>query len=244
VLTVTVQYPELDHELPIHGIDLGAEIRPLVTEPPPQRLDARAYAADLAGGLADDEPVDSVITHCMSTSVGVEVARLLAARGHRPLLVALDGAPCAARHVAGSYRDTLGRYRTDSPGLAITGAGLREHPADVLAAMRAELTRAASAALLADATDADLVAPMVEEVVTMSMNWLVHLVAAHNAPQEPWPGETVVVTSRDTPFTGPWPAVPAPATVAVDCAATGLIGSDAVREVLRSRLAAWTGRSR
>ncbi|MEV5721080.1 hypothetical protein AB0L41_45060 [Amycolatopsis mediterranei] len=241
---MTVQYPGLDGELPIHGIDLGTGIRPLVTEPPPRRLDARAYAADLAEGLTDEEPVDLVITQCMSTSIGVEVARLLVARGHRPLLVALDGAPCAARHVAGSYRDTLRRYRADSAGLAVTGAALRAHPADVLSAMRAELTGAATAALLAGAADAELVAPMVDDVVTVSMSWLGHLVAAHNAPGEPWPGETLVVTSRDTPFTGPWPAVPAPETVALDCAATELIGSDAVREVLRSRLAAWTGRFR
>jgi hypothetical protein len=241
--TITVQYPGIDREPPLHEIDVGAAARPLVTEPPPRALDAVSYAAELVAGVPGPavRPVELVVAQCMSTSIGVEVARLLTVRGHRPVLVALDGAPCAAHHVAGVYRETLAHYRRAGRDHDVTAEALAADPAALLAGIHEELTSAATEALSAATADPALAAELAEETVEVSMGWLTHLVAAHNAPVEPWRGRTVVVTSSDSPFPGPWPAVPDPVVVPVDRGPTELIGSPAVRDVLVAELAARAG---
>ncbi|WP_158841382.1 hypothetical protein [Saccharothrix deserti] len=207
----------------------------LLKDPPPRRTDAASYAAELVSGFTDTRPVQVVMALCMAAPIGLEVVRLFAERdGRPPVFLALDGAPCTVEHVADAYRATIERYRAgDRPGrVEFTADRLRSCPDEVVADITAELTELASAKLLGDPRHADVVAPMVAEVVTVSVDWLVHLIAAHNSDFPAWQGETIIVTSNETPFGGTWPRVPQARVVPLDCSADDLIGADAVTALL------------
>lgn len=242
---VTVQYPGFESELRIHELPVGPDLElvPLLTDPPPQRTDARSYASDLVDRLDPARsPVEAVIAWCTASAIGLEVARLLAERtGTAPVLIALDGTVCTAQHVEQAYQKALGRYgNAGQAAVSLTAAELRSQPAATVAAMRAELTGYASARLLTDPDDpdqAELIAPMVEEVVEVSLDWLIQLIAAHNTEHLPWDGEVIVVTSAQTPFGGSWPNLAGLEVVALDCPAEELIGAPAVAELLNARLA-------
>ena len=241
-IAVTVQYPGHEHEQRIHelGAGTGFEFVPLLSKPAPVRTDSVSYARELVAALPEDAPpVGAVIAWCTSSAIGLEVARLLEERsGVAPVFVALDGVRCTAVHIAEAYQEAVRRYAPGRTGeLTFDADEVRTRPDAVLDAVRAELTRYATEVLLGGIGQADWAAPIVDEVVAVSMDWLTLLVAAHNSAHDPWDGEVVVVTSAETQFPGSWPGIPRLSTVELKCSAAELIGAEEIAPLVAGYLA-------
>jgi hypothetical protein len=234
---VTVQFAGIENQETIHELDLSPEVKltPLLTDDPPRRTEAVPYAEDLLRAHIPGDDVALVVSTCTAAPIGWEVARLLGTRsGSAPVFVAVDGVPCTSQNVIDAYHSALTRYRAaDRPALVtVTESALRSRPAELLDAMRAELTGLATTALLGGRAPDGLTDPIVDEVVSVSLDWLTHLVAAHNAPYTPWDGAATVLASQDWSLGGDWPGASSTRIIRVECTAEELIGAAETRATL------------
>ena len=242
-IAVTIEYTRTRHSARIHHLAerLGFDIVPLLNKPMPMSLDAKTYAADLLRGLDGDErPVGLVVAFCFGSPIGHEVVRLLSERLARaPRYVSLDGAPVTAQQVALAYAEMVAAYGTGDhrPRVTVTGEALRDRPAELVADVRAELTELATARFRKVSQQPERAARMVDEVVQVSVEWIGHLVAGHNAAFPPLEGEVVLVTSAETAFPGPWPGAANTRRIGVDCPAADLVGRPEVARVLAEEMA-------
>ncbi|MFE8944821.1 hypothetical protein [Streptomyces sp. NPDC007856] len=203
--------------------------------PLPQEFYAEEYAARLLAASGCTRPVGLVVSYCLASSIGYEVARQVTSRqGSAPVLVALDGSPCPAESVLSAYREAAVRFAEDDAVhlLQPTESDLIERPKDVLAAMERELTDLAARSLREEELEEDLIQDMVEDLVHHTVDWLTHLVAAHNASFLQWEGDVVLVSSRDQPFEGPWPGARSTRVVRVDCSRAELLDQPRVRRAI------------
>ncbi|MEU4244958.1 hypothetical protein [Actinoplanes sp. NPDC026619] len=222
---LTLDYPGYEERPRITGlIDAGLDCVPLMRAPLPRRPEAIGYAETLLAARSDERPVRAIVAYCMTSPIAHEVARMTAARDGLPvLLVALDGAPCPDSLVAQEYATLVRRFGGEGPPRVVpTRDELIADPAGVLAAMAAELTEVATRAT-ADGEPDEITVALVRDLVGKSSDWLTQLVAAHNALFPPWPGEMLLIVSRDHPFAGPWPGAAASRVHRVDCSREELL---------------------
>jgi hypothetical protein len=223
-LLLTLDYPGYQERSRISDLVAsfpGVDVWHLMVDPPPDASSAIEYARALLHGLAPDRRVDAVLAYCLASPIAHEVARLTTRLGQPPpVLVALDGAPCLPATVAHEYRQVVSRFGgTEAvPAVEPTPQALAEAPGALLAAMASELAEHAVRGVSdVDGEVDDVALHLVRELVDKATSWLTHVVAAHNAPFSPWPGQTLLVCSRNHPFRGPWPNVSASRTLSIDC---------------------------
>ena len=244
-IVLTLDYPgagERSRLADLAGQAPGVELIPLLGGTLPRGLTAVSYAEELLDRwTAPDRRVGAVLTYCMAAPIGHEVARLVGAQqGWHPTFLAIDGSPCPAWFVAEVFRDMVrGPAPADpgSTGAEITEAQLREDSAGVVSRMERELTERATRNLIEEFGDGVVVADIVRNFTDLSMDWLTHLVAAHNAPFSPWDGQAILLASREAPFQDRWPGVRTSRTVRLDCAREDVIGHPDVRRHLLDALA-------
>jgi hypothetical protein len=205
-------------ELGLEGA--GLEVRYLLSTPPRRQTTASAYADELLSahglaadpGLAAPRPV-AVLAYCMAAAIGQDLARLVAQGAGRPVpLIVLDGEPATAETVREQYRVVAAQLMTDlglaadveEPEGAFAPELLEKDPDGSVELMRASLTVLAAAAIAAEIDDACAAAETGAQLADVYVDWLVHLVAAHNATWPSWDGEVLHLTSRDHPFTDAW----------------------------------------
>jgi hypothetical protein len=244
-IAVTIEYARVTQNDRIHHLadQVGFDIVPLLTRPLPTDADAESYAADLVRKLdGDDRSVGLVIAVCLAAPIGHEVARLLSQRGVVPTFVPMDGAPVKASDVIAAYQSAASGYggQTRQAGVMVTESRLQEQPTDLLAAIRDELAESATAELRKASSRVDLVAPMAGEIVNVSIDWIGHLVAAHNAAFTAWDGEVVLATSDQTGFLGPWPGARCTRRVAVGGTSADLARNPLVCALLADEMASWS----
>jgi len=229
-IAVTIEYPRVEHPVRLEQLAdrLGFPVVPLLAKPFPADLDAESYAAALVRSLdGDDRPVGLVVAVCTAAPIGHEVARLVSGRqGSAPTLVALDGAPIRPFDVIKAYEEAVAAYAGPQrrPSVSVTETGLRQRPEQLLAAIEAEFSDAATEALRARSLRAQSIAQIVRDTVGTSMAWLRHLVAAHNAAFHPWTGEVVLATSDEAYFLRDWPGAARTRQVAIGGRSNELVG--------------------
>ncbi|GAA3728632.1 hypothetical protein GCM10022225_07490 [Plantactinospora mayteni] len=242
-LVLTLDYPGYEERPRISNLvaDVpGVEVRHLMTHPLPAVPSAVEYAEALVREVTADRRVDAVVSYCLASPIAHEVARLTTGRQRcAPILIALDGAPCPATTVVDEYRRVLSGFGAPDtePAVALSGRAMVDRPRLLLAEMASELRLHVVRAMSGVADEVDEVALcLVEELVGKAIDWLTQLMAAHNAPFLPWPGEVLLVRSRDHPFNGPWPQVPTSRMWSVDCDREDLLRHPHARRLIAEAL--------
>ncbi|MGC4880042.1 hypothetical protein ACLQ26_27705 [Micromonospora sp. DT43] len=246
-VAVTIDYPGLESRGRVEDMagDVDFPLVSLLDGRRPEALDATAYAAALIAPLdADPRPVGLVVAYCTAAPIGHEAARLLGERrGARPALVTLDGSGCPSTMVDAVYDSLLSRYTGASagPDAEVSAAELRAAPQAVLGRMRDELTSAAARVLLADLGDPSLANEFAGQLVEEAVDWLRHLIAAHNADFTPWPGPVFMIGSTEPGFVGDWPGAAVTTTETVPCPRSELLRHPSTAALLATAMRSFTG---
>jgi hypothetical protein len=210
-IAVTIEYPRVRQERRLHDLadEVGADMVPLLDEPAFFGLDATSYAKALVEQLTDERrSVRLVVAVCLAAPIGHEVARLLTElRGVAPVLVVLDGTPVDVADFVTAYHIAIEGYggRPSQARVTVTGTDLTNSPKRILSEIRAELIDLATEQLLGGSRHGDLVSPVVDRVVNVSMAWLCQVIAAHNTEFHAWEGDVVLGTSDEATFHAEWP---------------------------------------
>lgn len=227
------------------GVEAGGfEFRSLLTEPFVRASTAAGYAAELVrrSGPFPAETT-AVLAYCMAAPIAQEVAALISA-GRSPVpLVLFDGEPATAAAVHEQYLVTAtqmaSRLGTGSPGTAIDLTRMTDllsrAPEAAIELMRDSLVELGVTALADDADDEEA-ADIAADVAEFYLDWLVHLVAAHNASWPPWGGDVLHVMSRDHAHVVDWPGAADTRRVRLDVPRPRLLSTAAAREITETWL--------
>lgn len=225
--------------------EAGFEVRDLLLPPFVRRLTGDDYAAELVDrhGPFGTE-VAAVLAYCMAAPIAQEVAvRCGAGRDPVPLVL-FDGEPSTIEAVAEQYgvsaAQVSGEAGAGDPVLPFDPALLSADPGASVELMRGRLVDLARRALDPDGVQADS-AQLAGDVAEFYLDWLVHLVAAHNATWPRWGGEVAHVLSRTHTFAGDWPGARTTRHFRVDVERNGLLGHPRTREIVLSFLGTASG---
>ncbi|WP_431897555.1 hypothetical protein [Micromonospora haikouensis] len=224
----------------------GFDVRYAMRSPLPRELSARAYA----GRLIERSGVDrnrlvGIAAYCMAGHIAHEAAAQLSADGTEPVtLILFDSGPCLADAVAEECRSALDLFggaeltavldHGPGPGL-LSAESLRDAPERSVALIERELLDFAIN-LYPDAAEnrqeaEEAAAPMVDHFI----EWLSHLVAAHNGAAPAWPGQVLHLVSRDHPYREDWPGARSTTTRLVDRDRNMLLAAKEVRDIVISQ---------
>jgi len=232
---LTVDYPGIEQRARIGDLVdgmPGVEVHHLMTAPLPARRSAATFAQAVLSGC-DPGPAPLVMAYCMGGPIAHEVAVAASASS----LVMIDGSPCRSDFVARVYRTQLNRFaeRTVDSGVVFDEHDLIERPDDVLAWMAAELTDVVWSAF-AVTEDDEVTRTVADDLVARAVDWMAHLITTHNAAFPPWPGEVVLLASREAFFDEPWPGASNTTVVRVDCTRDELVTHPTTRRLVLERL--------
>lgn len=216
---LVLDYPGRRQEARVADLRLeryGFDVRYLLTAPFPRAVTAGEYAAELArrhGPFTGE--VAAVLSYCMASSVAQELAVMVRGGAGPVSMVLFDGEPVTPEAVDDQYRvarrqlaEQLG-IRSDGDGEVrpFDSASLSRRPYDVIDWMRGSLVELGSTALGDDGSheDDDEARAIAEDLADFYLDWLVHLVAAHNASWPVWDGDVLHVMSRTHAFSQDWP---------------------------------------
>ncbi|ONI91295.1 hypothetical protein ALI22I_09550 [Saccharothrix sp. ALI-22-I] len=224
-------------DLPLESF--GFDVRHLLDEPFVRAVDTAGYAAELAARHGPFGPeVVAVLAYCMAAPIAQEVAALC---GAIPLVL-FDGEPSTPAGIADQYevsvtqvREQLGLPAVDR-GLPFEDGLLSERPGECLESMRRAFVELAVSALRADSADEDAEV-VAAQVADFYLDWLSHLVAAHNASWPAWGGEVLHIASRRHSFTEDWPGARRTTVHRVDTERNDLLRHPHTLELVRSFLA-------
>jgi hypothetical protein len=243
-LLLVLDYPGRRTESRVSDLALeqaGCDVRYLLTAPFVRQVTAAAYATELlARGDAVGGEVAAVVAYCMAAPIAQEVAARCTGAAPVPLLL-FDGEPCSPAALDDQYGASLAQISNGAEVAAqpFDGRELAHRPDAVVARMRRGLVDAALPALLA-ADDGDLdpeeAAETAAALAEFYLDWLVQLVAAHNASWPRWRGEVCHVASRDHTFTGDWPGAATTRVQRVDSARDDLMRHPGARRLALSFL--------
>lgn len=250
---LVVDYTGRRVEAPVSALELadhGYRVEYLLDAPNPSELTAVDYAAALRQrhSFADGD-VRGVLAYCMAAPIAHEVAAAVFAATGRPVpLVLFDGAPASASAVNSEYelaRRKMWAFSADGPfeggaGENFSEDELRASPAAVVGRMREGLREVAELSLRSDGAR-----PHVDEgdddyLVEVFIDWLVHLVAAHNAAWSPWSGPLLQVVSRDTDPVEDWAGATEVGVARMSSSRRDLLRDPEVRAVVLSFLSGAT----
>ncbi|MFI9643387.1 hypothetical protein ACIG87_25615 [Micromonospora sp. NPDC051925] len=233
-------------EAPVSSLELeayGFTVHHLLKPPRARELTAAAYADHLwrRHGPFGTE-VRAVLAYCMAAPIAQEVAaRLTAASGSPVPLVLFDGEPTTAESVREQYLigvEKLGGLLSLSPArhapAAFEPAELRDRPEQALRRMHESLLELGERAARKGTVDPRLVRTEATMVADYYLDWLSHLIAAHNASWPRWGGPAVQIVSRHHVCEAEWPGAAATETVRVDVARHDLLRHPDVASIVQS----------
>lgn len=211
VVLLELDYPGRREEARIADLALGARgfsVRGLISAPFVRDLTAAAYADRLIARHGPFGDVDAVLAYCMAAPIAQEVAARVSAGRDPVRMILFDGEPATPAAVADQYMTTVKQVAEQLGTSAVADdldvATLAERPAETLAWMRGNLVRLAVDAL-ADGDDDEDALDTAEALAEFYLDWLAHLVAAHNASWPAWGGEVYHVVSSEHTYVGNWP---------------------------------------
>lgn len=247
-VVLVLDYPGRRAEAPVSSLDLqasGYTVRHLLEPPHVRELTARAYAERLLDRYGPFPRVRAVLAYCMAGPIAQEVAALLgAANGVGPPLVLFDGEPATVEDIAGQYRAAganlgalLNLDEADwTPPPAFDDSLLRDDPAEAVRRIRRGLLDLGGRAVTRGSDDPDAARADAEAVTEFYLDWLCHLVAAHNSSWPAWGGPAVQIVSRDQPCPPQWPGAAQTRTIRVQASRVELLSHPEVADVVRSIL--------
>jgi hypothetical protein len=217
----------------------GFAVRSLISAPFDRELTAPAYADRLVErhGPFDGE-IGAVLAYCMAAPVAQEVAaRVSTGRDPVPMIL-FDGEPATPAAVEDQYRTTVEQVAeqlgTSAVGGAVDPAALSLRPAETLDWMRRNLVQLAVEALAEPEDDGDDALDTANALAEFYLDWLAHLIAAHNASWPAWGGDVYHFVSRDHTYLENWPGSRSTCLFRYDVARPDLLNQSDVADVVVS----------
>jgi hypothetical protein len=236
-------------EAPVSELNLesrGYTVHYLLNPPFPRRLSADAYARELLDRLGSVGDVRAVLAYCMAAPIAQELAAAVHAVTGRALpLILFDGEPASTSGVQEQYEialrklgDLLGVDPARlTPPAPLVERALREHPEKELQAMRAGLLRVGEIAAADAPDDSEDVMADAEAITEYYLDWLSHLVAAHNTSWPAWGGPAYQIASHGHECGSSWPSATRTVTVPIDTSRIDLMKEGRTAEAVVSILA-------
>lgn len=237
-------------EAPVSSLNLearGYTVHYLLKPPYPRELTAAAYADELLrrhGPLGTD--VRAVLAYCMAASIAQEVAAAVsAATGTKVPLVLFDGEPATARSVQEQYLlaaaklgELLALDGPDRTPPPIEPELLRDQPEEARQRIHEGLLELGARAARRGALTVEIVRAESEMFAAYYLDWLGHLIAAHQASWPAWGGRAVQIASRSHPCPATWPGAGSTETVRIEASRDELLRNPEVASIILSILAA------
>lgn len=236
-------------EAPISALGLerhGYTVRYLLEPPFPLALTAAEYADRL---WQDHGPfgaeVRAVLAYCMAAPIAQHLlAAITAATGVELPLVLFDGEPATPQSLRDQYLlaanklgELLGLAEGErSPAVTLDAAVLRDNPSEAVRRMRDGLLGLGARVAAQRPEDADAARLETLEISEFYLDWLIHLVAAHNAEWPAWGGPAVQIASRDHRCVPDWPGATGTETVRVGATRNELLHDPQVASVVSAIL--------
>lgn len=243
---IVLDYPGRREEASVADLALeshGYAMRYLLAAPFVRELRADRYAEALLERAAPVGSCSAVLAYCMAAPIAHEVAARMTGHGGAVPLVLFDGEPSSPAAIVDQYQVTLQQY-AEQLGLRTAPVAdpdlfdaetLAERPAAAVESMRRHLISMGLAALGGHEPDDEAI-ECAHDLADFYLDWLVHLVAAHNASWPRWGGRVFHVMSRDHAFAGSWPGAASTTAVRFDVVRPELLRhpdvAPAVREFL------------
>ncbi|WBC01112.1 hypothetical protein [Micromonospora sp. WMMA1976] len=250
---LVIDYTGRRVEAPVSALKLddeGYRVEYLLDLPNPTELTAAGYAKALRQGRGfADEDVQGVLAYCMAAPIAQELAAAVSAATDQPVpLVVFDGAPATAEAVNSEYqlaRAKMWAFAADAPydhhpGEVFSEDELRSSSSAVVERMRAGLRESAERAARSDGARSDIDEDEAEYLIEVFIDWLVHLVAAHNAAWSQWPGPLFQIVSRDTDAVDDWPGATGVQVLRMSSSRRDLLRDPQVRAAVLSFLSSAT----
>ena len=219
----------------------GFDVRYLLTSPFVRELTAPAYAAELVSRHGPFEPAPAAaLAYCMAAPIAQEIAALCDTGPEPVPLVLLDGEPATPSAIDEQFEASLDHFRSqfgflddagDEP-LRFDAESLSNRPLECVDRMRRRLVELGAEGLRLDGGDDEEVELIAHQAADFYLDWLVHLVAAHNATWPPWHGEVLHVVSANHPGTGNWPGARATTVRRVGAGRNELLGHPDARDLV------------
>ncbi|GAA2520701.1 hypothetical protein [Winogradskya humida] len=204
-------------QAPVSALGLhqhGITVHNVLTSPFPRELTAATYADQLwhRNGPFGTE-VRAVLGYCAAAPIAQELAASLRdATGVPVPLVLFDGEPATAASIQAEYllaADKLGELLSVDPARrtppAIDPAGLRSRPREAIESMYRGLLEVGGHAPHDGSVDPETARAETEMFAAYYLDWLSHLIAAHNASWPAWGGSAVQIVSREHDCVTEWP---------------------------------------
>jgi hypothetical protein len=243
-------------EAPVSALGLenhGFTVHYLLKSPYPRELTAAAYAEQLwRRHGAFDADIRAVLAYCMAAPIAQELAASLRAATGAPVpLVLFDGEPATAQSVQAQYllaAEKLGELLSLDPAqrtpVAFDPADLRTRPEEALRCMYGGLLDLGDRCARGSSSDSKTVRAETEMFAAYYLDWLSHLVAAHNASWSAWGGPAVQIVSRQHACGTEWPGATDTDTIRIATTRDGLLRHPEVARVVLSILREEAGRAR
>ncbi|ADL45383.1 hypothetical protein ACIBSS_33485 [Micromonospora aurantiaca] len=223
----------------------GHMVHYMLSPPFPRQFSAGAYAMELLGRQGDVDGVRAVLAYCMAAPIAQELAAYVYAITGRALpLILFDGEPARAPAVQEQYEMALHKLReflsVDEAGWTPTSmfdeVAVRERPEAVLRSMHAGLLGVGEQAATYSPGDAAATMADAEAIADFYLDWLGHLVAAHNTSWPAWGGPAYQIVSRGHEHASEWPGATRTLTVAIDASRNDLLRHASTAEAVLSIL--------
>jgi hypothetical protein len=233
-------------EAPISSLDLesrGFTVHYLIKPPHVRELTAPAYADRLLGTYGPFADVKAVLAYCASAPIAQELVASIAVRtGATVPLVLFDAELSTARSIEEEYllaSAKLGEVlflneQARVPTPVLHEDLLRDRPELALRHLHEGLLQLGERAVEQGTDDPEEARGDAEAIADFYLDWLAHLIAAHNASWPAWGGAAVQVVSRDRPSYQEWPGAIATETVRIGATRDDLLRHpDVAQAVLR-----------
>jgi hypothetical protein len=252
VVLLELDYPGRREEARIADLALesrGFSVRGLLGPPFVRDLTAAAYADRLVARHGPFGDVDAVLAYCMAAPIAQEVAARVSAGRDPVTMILFDGEPATPAAVADQYLTTVeqvaeqfGTSAVANSAESVDPAALSARPAETLEWMRGNLVRLAAGALADDCDDGggggddDDALETAEALAEFYLDWLAHLIAAHNASWPAWGGDVYHIVSSEHAFVGNWPGARATTLFRCEVARRDLLSRPEVADLVASCL--------
>ncbi|MGW7754515.1 hypothetical protein ACWGK6_23800 [Streptomyces violaceusniger] len=202
---LVVDYVGLRSEPPLTALrleDHGFRMVEVLRPPYVRAFDAAGYASALVEphtSLASE--VAAVVTYCMAGSIAQEVAARLSSPDYGVPLVVLDGEPSTSGAIRDQWEMALRRIAhmvgadvADSATRALSDDELLARPCEIAREIHDSMT--SIGAQQSPDSERSRVAKDVEIFADWFSDWLVYLIAAHNAQWPHWGGDVLQLVSE------------------------------------------------
>lgn len=202
---LVLDYVGVRSEAPVTALgleDAGYRVANLMDPPHIRALSAADYADQLLRRTrVAESDVAAVFAYCMAVPIAQEVAARLSTPEYPLTLVTFDGEAATCEAVNGQYQSARAKIAAmfgvrdgvaDDPSL-FDEVSLRERPHEVACEMYRSMMSVGTPG------------KETEIAANWFLDWVIQLIAAHNADWPAWPGDVLQVVSRTQPVLEPWP---------------------------------------